>query len=150
MKDPLLGPVAAIAGGILIARFVPFSAAELLAVIGAFLALGILSFVRRARFLAGTCCCLGLVFAGALTAVVHTPGPAPELDAEAREIVILGGCVVEPPAVSGERERFIPSPVDRFTDPFAWPRQAEPLYRWCDTKAPRRAKRKQGRRDQGC
>jgi competence protein ComEC len=38
---------------------------------------------------------------------VHQPGPAPELDAEGREIVILGGCVVEPPAVSGERERFV-------------------------------------------
>src|SRR5262249_48878233 len=31
----------------------------------------------------------------------------PEIDAEAREIVIVGGCVVEPPALSGERERFI-------------------------------------------
>src|SRR5262245_10956002 len=41
-----------------------------------------------------------------------------------------------------ERERFNPSPVDRFTDPFAWPGQAEPLYRWCNGK-PRRAKRKQ-------
>jgi len=49
-----------------------------------------------------------------------------------------------------ERERFIPSPVDRFTDPFAWPRQAEPLYRWCDDKAPKRTKRKQGKRDQSC
>ena len=49
-----------------------------------------------------------------------------------------------------ERERFIPSPVDRFTDPFAWPRQAEPLYRWCDTKAPRHATRKQGKRGHGC
>ena len=34
------------------------------------------------------------------------PGPPPELD-EGRELVILGGCVVEPPAVSGERERFL-------------------------------------------
>jgi len=49
-----------------------------------------------------------------------------------------------------ERERFTPSPVDRFTDPFAWPRQAEPLYRWCGDKAPKRAKRKQSRRDRGC
>jgi hypothetical protein len=49
-----------------------------------------------------------------------------------------------------ERERFIPSPVDRFTDPFARPRQAEPLYRWCNDRAPKRAKRKQGRRDQSC
>jgi hypothetical protein len=49
-----------------------------------------------------------------------------------------------------ERERFVPSPIDRFTDPSASPRQAEPLYRWCDEKPPKRAKRKQGKRDQGC
>jgi hypothetical protein len=49
-----------------------------------------------------------------------------------------------------ERERFMPSPIDRFTDPSASPRQAEPLYRWCDEKPQKRAKRKQGKRDQGC
>lgn len=49
-----------------------------------------------------------------------------------------------------ERERFMPSPVDRFTDPFASPRQVEPLYRWCDEKPPKRAKRKPGRREPGC
>jgi competence protein ComEC len=103
----LLGPVAAIASGILVARFVAFQEFELFAAIAALLTLGILAICRRARFLAGVCCCLGLFFAGALTALVHTPGPAPELDAEGREIVILAGCVVEPPAVSGERERFI-------------------------------------------
>src|SRR5262249_26173341 len=56
---------------------------------------------------AGICCILGLVTGGILTAVAHTPAPAPELDAEGREIVILAGCVVEPPAISGERERFL-------------------------------------------
>jgi hypothetical protein len=49
-----------------------------------------------------------------------------------------------------ERERFVPSPVDRFTDPFASPRQAEPLYLWCEEKPQKRAKRKQGKRDQDC
>jgi hypothetical protein len=49
-----------------------------------------------------------------------------------------------------ERERFMPSPVDRFTDPFASPRQAEPLYRWCDERPQKRAKRKPGKREQGC
>ena len=38
---------------------------------------------------------------------MHAPGPPPEIDASGREVVILGGCVVEPPAVSGERERFV-------------------------------------------
>jgi len=107
VKDPLLGPLAAIASGILVARFVPFQQSELFLVIGAFLLLGVIAILRRARILAGTCCCLGLFFTGALTSVTHQPGPAPELDAEGREIVILAGCVVEPPAVSGERERFV-------------------------------------------
>jgi hypothetical protein len=49
-----------------------------------------------------------------------------------------------------ERERFTPSPVDRFTDPLASPRQAEPFYRWCDERPPKRAKRKQDKREQGC
>lgn len=107
MKDPLLGPLAAIAGGILVSRFAFFSEAELLAAIAALLLLGILALWRKARVVAGACCCLGLFFAGALVALVRAPGPPPQLDAESRELVILGGCVAEPPAISGERERFI-------------------------------------------
>ncbi|MBV9744344.1 MAG: ComEC family competence protein, partial [Acidobacteriia bacterium] len=107
MRHPLVGPVAAIAAGILVSRFVPFFPFELTVTIGAFLLLGIVSLWRKARVLAGICCCLGLFFSGILVDVVHTPGPAPELDVEGREIVILGGCVVEPPAISGERERFV-------------------------------------------
>jgi hypothetical protein len=49
-----------------------------------------------------------------------------------------------------ERERFMPSPLDRFTDPSAAPRQAEPLYRWCDEKPQKRANRKQAKRERGC
>jgi len=71
------------------------------------LALGALALYRHSRLLAGLCAALGLVCAGALTAVLHAPGPAPELDVQGREAVILGGCVVEPPALSGERERFV-------------------------------------------
>src|ERR1039458_7719916 len=62
---------------------------------------------RGSRALAGLCCLLGLFFAGALDSRVHTPGPPPEIDASGREVVIVGGCVVEPPAISVERERFI-------------------------------------------
>jgi competence protein ComEC len=107
VKHPLIGPVAAIATGILVARFVPFHQSELLTAAAAFLGLGIVAFWRKSRILATVCCWFALVPAGVLTALLHAPGPPPELDAEGREIVILGGCVVEPPAISGERERFI-------------------------------------------
>ena len=107
MKDPLIAPLAAIASGILAARYVPTPQHELLAAVAAFLLLGVLATWRHAHVLAGVCCCLGLFFAGALVAVANLPPPRPELDVEGREIVILGGCVVEPPAVSGERERFL-------------------------------------------
>ena len=107
MKDPLIAPLAAIAAGILVARYVATPPPHLMAAIAAFILLGIVATWRNAPILAGVCCCLGLFFAGALAAVAHTPPPPPELDAEGREVVILGGCVVEPPAVSGERERFL-------------------------------------------
>jgi competence protein ComEC len=107
IADPLVWPVAGIAAGIGVGRFVAFEAPELLAATAAFLALGGVALWRRARVLAGVCCLLGFVSAGALTALAHAPGPPPELDVSGREIVILGGCVVEPPAISGERERFI-------------------------------------------
>jgi hypothetical protein len=55
LKDPLLGPLAAIASGILVARFVPFQQTELLLVTGAFLLLGVVAVLRHARILAGTC-----------------------------------------------------------------------------------------------
>jgi len=99
--------VSAIALGILVYRFAPVPQSQLLLAIGALLLLGLLSCYRNSRILAGVCCLLGLFFAGQHLALVHQPGPPPELDVEGREIVILGGCVVEPPAISGERERFL-------------------------------------------
>jgi competence protein ComEC len=107
MRDPLIPPLAAIATGILASRFVFFGIRELLIVIALFLILGAIALWRQARVLAGVCCLFGLMFAGALTDLAHRPRPRPELDAEGREPVILGGCVVQPPALSGDRERFV-------------------------------------------
>jgi competence protein ComEC len=107
MQDPLLPPLAAIATGILAARFVSVETGELFIVIAAFAILGAIALWRRVRMLAGTCCLLGFVFAGALVDLAHRPGPRPELDAEGREPVILSGCVVQPPALAGDRERFV-------------------------------------------
>ena len=107
VKDPLLGPLAAIAMGVLVARYVPFESAELLLAIAAFSALAMLSAWRRSRVLAAISCGLALFCGGALTFVRHAPPPVPRLDAAGREIVVISGCVVEPPAISGERERFL-------------------------------------------
>jgi competence protein ComEC len=93
VQCPLLGPLAAFASGILLQRFVPLAPCESLAAIAALFALGIIALWRTARRIAA--------------ALVHVPGPPPEIEAEAREVVTLAGCVVEPPAVSGERERFL-------------------------------------------
>lgn len=37
----------------------------------------------------------------------HRPGPRPELDATAGEVVVLGGCVVDPPVFRENREQFL-------------------------------------------
>ncbi len=105
--NPLLTPCAALALGILAARLVGFTPFEAALLTGAFILLAGLAATRRARSLTAACCLAGLLFAGVWTAALHTPGPPPEIDVEVREVVILGGCVVEPPAVSGARERFL-------------------------------------------
>jgi competence protein ComEC len=99
--------VAAIAAGILVARFVPFHIPELAAATAGFILLALVAHGQKSRPLVAVCLAFALFASGALTAVLHTPGPAPYIDATSRETVILGGCVVEPPAISGERERFL-------------------------------------------
>jgi len=103
----LLAPLAAVAAGILVSRLAGFESGESLLAVAAFAGLGGVACWRRSRTLAALCCLLGLCFAGALLESSHRPGPRPELDVEGREPVILSGCVVDPPATSGDRERFV-------------------------------------------
>ena len=109
VKDPLVGPLAAIASGILVSRFVPFhSQSELLAAIAAFLRLGVLALYRgvpraRRRLLLPR----PLLAPARSLALLIAPARRPNSMPNGREMVILGGCVVEPPAISGERERFL-------------------------------------------
>lgn len=107
MPDPLLAPLAALAGGLVLARFVAFGAAELLWTIAALAALAVYALWKSTRRAAMLACLVALFFAGALVGVAHRPGPAPELDAAAREVVILSGCVVEPPVFSEDRTQFL-------------------------------------------
>jgi hypothetical protein len=64
--------------------------------------LGILAIWRNARLAPGGLRpASGFFFTGVLIDLVHRPGLPPELEAEGREIVILAGCEVEPPAICG-------------------------------------------------
>ena len=107
MREPLIAPAVAIAGGVLAARYLAFDPHELVAATAAFFALGLVALWQRSRALAVTSSLAGLVFAGALVAVAHRPGPAPQLDAGAREVVIISGCVVQPAVFSEQREQFV-------------------------------------------
>jgi competence protein ComEC len=107
LPDPLLAPLAALAAGIAAARFAGSGETDFAAALAALIALTWFGYWRNARRAALASLLAALVFAGALIGVAHRPGPAPELDAAAREVVILSGCVVEPPALLEDREQFV-------------------------------------------
>lgn len=107
MRDPLLPPLAAVSCGVLASRFVVFGAGELLGAITALAVLAVIGHWKSTRRAAMAACLAALVFAGALAGLAHRPGPPPQLDAGAREVLILSGCVVEPPVFSQEREQFV-------------------------------------------
>ncbi len=107
MRDPLLAPLIALAGGVLAVRLVPFETGQLLTATAALAAVALLAYGKSTRRAAGLACLAALAFAGALLGVAHRPPATPELDAEAREVVILAGCVVEPPVFDAAREQFV-------------------------------------------
>jgi hypothetical protein len=75
----------------------------------------------------------------------------------AASLMVLGICAVAaaPNIPSSElpgreRQRFLESPVERFTDPLASPRNAEPTFRWkCDERKPQQGQQR-SKRDKDC
>ena len=106
MRNPLLPPFFALAGGVIAARFVSFRLSELGLAIAALAVLSALAFWTSTRRVALAAALAACAFGGALIAMVHRPGPPPEIDAAASEVVILSGCVVNPPVFSADREQF--------------------------------------------
>jgi competence protein ComEC len=121
MRDPLILPCAAIATGILLDRLFEFSVFEGAWTAAALTALAVVSEIaakQRGTEESGNsgtphrnritrvCVTLAFVSIGILDGAWRRPGPAPEVDAGAREVVLLEGCVVEPPAWSRDREQF--------------------------------------------
>jgi competence protein ComEC len=107
MRDPLLAPLVALAGGVLAARYVPLETAQVVGALAALAALAGVGYWKSTRWAAGLACLAALVFAGTWLGLAHRPGPAPELDAAAREVVILAGCVIEPSVFDESREQFV-------------------------------------------
>ncbi len=106
MKNPLVAPLVALAAGILVRRFVPFTAREFLWSMPALAALTLLAWRLSSRTL-WLCGPLLILFCGALLETLHRPGPPPEIDAGAHETVLLDGCVVSPPAFYEGRDQFL-------------------------------------------
>jgi competence protein ComEC len=107
LRDPLLVPLAAMAGGILAARYLEFDSRELVAALAALCLLACIARAWCRRPVALACALAACVILGAWSGEAHRPGPPPQLDAAPGEVVTLEGCVVEPPAFFEDRERFV-------------------------------------------
>ncbi len=103
VREPLVLPLIAFAGGILLDQTAPFSTREA-GLAGA--ALAILALLPASAWIRRTATLLAMFFAGALAGAWHRAGPAPEIDATSKEIVILAGCVVEPTVFGEDRAQF--------------------------------------------
>ena len=106
-REPLLLPAASLAAGILIAHFFYFQLLDL--AVPAFLAALVLTISFASKncnhFRTISCSvCLGLL--GIATQVVHRPVHQASLNAGDGEVVLLSGCVTNPPVFSPDREQF--------------------------------------------
>ena len=106
LREPLLIPFFAFAAGVTATRLSAFQLHELVAALTLFLAFALVARFRRAPRLAFVCLNLAIVSAGALTATLHRPSNPPELDSRDGDLLILSGCVVQPPLLMPGREQF--------------------------------------------
>jgi competence protein ComEC len=107
VREPLLLPAVALAAGIAVSRLIPFTSGELAPRIAALTLLAWIAWRRRSAVWSWVSACLAVLFAGIWLGQMRRPGPPPELDAAPREVIILEGCVVEPPVFFPDRQRFV-------------------------------------------
>ncbi len=100
-------PAAGLALGIALSRWMEFDAPSTVAALAAISALAVVAqwrgYCRAARtgvFAAAWC-------AGVWTEIAHRPEPAPFIDFNPGETMIVEGCVVEPPSLFPGKERFV-------------------------------------------
>jgi competence protein ComEC len=106
-RHPLLPAFFAFAAGIILTRLADFSVREIFMALGAYACMAAVSRLRaysrlfHVNVIAATLC------AGILIGIWRRPGPPPEIDFEPGEMMLLAGCVVEPPALFPDREQFV-------------------------------------------
>lgn len=100
-------PAVCLASGILAGRFAGFGYRELILLVAAFVSLAALASRIASARLARLCALVAFFFGGAWLELWRRPGPPPIIEAEPREILLLSGCVVEPPAFFPDRTRFV-------------------------------------------
>jgi competence protein ComEC len=103
--EPLIVPCAALAAGIVAARYARFDTPEWVAAFSLF-AFAVLVWSSRAprcSWIAYAGCAFAL---GIATAEFHRRPTAPAIDAESGETLLVSGCVVEPLSVQDGRGRF--------------------------------------------
>ena len=105
LREPLLIPACGLAAGIALDAFLDFDSRTMAFAATAFAALLVLSVARKHWPLALACGSLALAAIGASRYSEIRHRAVPVIEAEAREMLVLSGCVVDPPVVHAPRDR---------------------------------------------
>jgi competence protein ComEC len=105
-RDPLVLPLAAIICGIAAARYTSFQPIELVAGISALLALWIVARWKGLRVSPAAGFAI-LALIGCALAEYQRPPARPELTEDDNQVLIVAGCIVEPPSSIAPMPRFV-------------------------------------------
>ena len=112
VRDPLVAPLAAIAAGIVLNRWVAFEPRDTLAGIAALSLVSLLCLWLSSPFARGAgrvACLIAFLVSGIALSISSRPSAAiPALDVPPRELVTLEGCVVEPSTLGREPRAVCP------------------------------------------
>jgi len=106
-RHPLLPAFFAFAAGVVLSRLADFSILEISIALAAYAAMACVSRLRAYGRLFHVNVAAAVLCAGILIGIWRRPGPPPEIDFEPGEIMLLAGCVVEPPSLFPDREQFV-------------------------------------------
>jgi competence protein ComEC len=104
-RDPLVLPLAALICGIVAARYLRFTKSELIAAIAALVLVWMVA-RWKAKRLSVVPGFVAVALIGCAVSAFRGPAPQPELTEEDNQVMIVAGCVVEPPSAIAPILRF--------------------------------------------